>query len=103
MRIIPEQEFIDWCFNQPDSREVNFCEVLASDQCGCAMIQFGRELGLEFTVANSRGLYDCITGDTVLRIDFNSKGGVIILTPPKYDTNYGKFKEHLQQLGYEKS
>lgn len=55
------QEVLDFIQSQPDERQVNFIDTsnyyFETDDltCGCLMIQFGREKGLEFKTVSVKG------------------------------------------------
>jgi hypothetical protein len=47
-RVVTKQEMVDWVFKQPDSRFVNFNQNTSECDCGCIMVQFGNDAGIEF-------------------------------------------------------
>lgn len=50
------QDVLDFIHNQPDDRQVEMSDPdNRKDNCGCIMVQFGRDQGLEFSSCNYTG------------------------------------------------
>lgn len=41
--IVTEKQLIDFIYAQPKDRAVNFSESSSQSECGCVMVQFGKE------------------------------------------------------------
>jgi hypothetical protein len=52
---VPFQEFVDWIFEQPDLKYTDFNSFNKNDFCGCPMVQFGNEKGIDFFRCSSTG------------------------------------------------
>jgi hypothetical protein len=99
MITIPQQEFLDWCFAQPDTRRVNLNQDIRSHDCGCAMVQFGIEREIDFVGVGFCRFFNAKDKTTAI-IEFSSDSGVIALLPKTRNTTYGAFKTHLKKLGF---
>lgn len=53
MRIVTKQELIDFVDAQPDDRPIDFQQFYSTEDCGCLMIHFGKE------VLNLKGRFYC--------------------------------------------
>lgn len=93
--IVTKQQMIDYCFAQPDDREVNFSGSCRSDPCGCVMVQYGIDNGIEF---DGCGISSWVSGNKDTAVF--EYGVVYRAFRPCGICTYGEIKKHLREQGW---
>lgn len=86
--MVTTKEILDFIDGQPDDRPVNLNENDSTDECGCVMVHYGKEvLGLEDFVCGFRRIGDFIDLEQLINkiVDFDG-------IRPK---NYGELKKRI--------
>ena len=94
MRIVTKQELIDFVDAQPDDRPVNFQQFYSTEDCGCLMIHFGKEvlkLNGRFSCDNTRWM---VKGNALAHLQGDNFIFHDIVSDHRVET-YGKLKLNL--------
>lgn len=95
--IVTKQQMVDYCFAQPDDRNVDFGENYFRKPCGCVMVHYGKDNGMQFDGCGFTSWEDD-KGRKIARMD----GCTFSQFQPsdKDECTYGDIKEYLIDKGW---
>ena len=93
MVTVTRQDMVEFIQAQPDDRKVDFADAFKDDECGCVMVHYGREKGLDFNDCgintwHSGGKVSAKLETGVLFKDFRPENVI-------NECTYGEIKKHL--------
>lgn len=70
MRIVTKEEFLEWIKEQPDDKNFNYDNVKNNTElCGCPMVQFGVDKGVDFYSVGSMSWFPLDSMKDVMRFE----------------------------------
>lgn len=97
MITVTKQQMIDYCFAQPDDRQVDFEENYARNKCGCVMVQYGKDNGIEFEGCGYRS-WEASPCNDAAHFESGVSSTVFQPTYDKSKYTYKKIKRHLREM-----